>query len=196
MRTMASAIVTALATAALPLSAQSADRGFYAGLSAHYVDPENLPQYMGVYNEDDREIGFKVVAGYQFFEWLAVEAGYADLGSEAGDLAVACIPEEICGGHITQKSNAFSVSALGLWGVGPVDLFARAGLARWNAEATYIYGLDTILRRKDHGEKLTFGVGAGWRLGAVTLRLECEQQPVADRDFRIFSIGATWHFGD
>jgi hypothetical protein len=66
--------------------------------------------------------GYKVILGWRPLDWLAVEGNYVDLGS--GD-------DDVLGERVESEIDGLTLSAVGFLPVGPVDLFARAGIIDW-----------------------------------------------------------------
>ena len=179
MRTRLIAIL-ALAAAATTLPAQAADNGFYlggsVGQSGVHVDDPNL-------NYDADSTGFKLIAGWRFLDWLAVEGNYVDLGS--GN-------DKVAGEKIETDVNGVTLSAVGFLPVGPVDLFARVGLINWNAEAKIP---SAGFKTSDDGTDLAYGIGAQFRVWSLGVRAEYERFDVSDIDsVDMISLGVTWTF--
>jgi len=179
------ATLAALGTFALVVtapSAQAADNGFYlgAGLTQTKFDVDEI----GSGELDDNS--FKVIAGFRPLDWLAFEANYLDLGSDSsqGD---------------SFDTSAFTVSALGLWEIGIVDLYARVGVANWRADLE-VAGVGDF---DDDGWEPTYGVGVGVHFGSIGVRAEYEQFNAElfdevltglDTDVSTFSVSVTYTF--
>jgi opacity protein-like surface antigen len=174
----------ALAAASVSLPARAADNGFYLGGSVgqsgvHYDDSFEGQSL----NYDADSTGFKLIAGWRFLDWLAVEGDYVDLGS--GN-------DKIGGEKVETDVNGVTLSAVGFLPLGPVDLFARVGVINWNADAR-IPSLD--FKASDNGTDFAYGVGAQFRLGSLSLRAEYERFEVSDADtVDMTSLGVTWTF--
>ena len=89
MKRIAAASLIVLSTLASQAFAQQPQRGWYAGISAGQstadIDSASVLPVIGAtqsrVSTDDTDTGFKLYGGYRFNRHLAVEAGYADLGS-------------------------------------------------------------------------------------------------------------------
>lgn len=168
------ALVAALAFAGLPASA--ADNGIYLGGSVGQSALE-----IDDFDYDADATGYKLIAGWRFLDWLAVEANYVDFGS--GD-------DTVLGNKIETDADGFSLSAVGFLPVGPVDLFARVGMIDWSADLSSP-GFGSA---GDDGTDLTYGVGAQFRVWSLSLRAEYEKFDIEDVDVDMISVGVTWTF--
>lgn len=166
----------------------SADNGFYVGASSSDVsaDYEPNPGQFAHGPEDDGS-GFKLIAGLRPLDSLAIEANVVDLGDTHAALSVACITSP-CPSEISFDAQAVSVSAVGLLSLPFVDLFARAGVARWESERTI------FSTQKSEGTDPTYGAGAQLRFGSFALRLEYERFELADDAADTVSLGFTYTF--
>ena len=91
--TLGLAVLVAFATTA----AMAADSGWYGGLSigASKAEIEDerirnglLPRIVTSIEDDDSDLGFKLLAGRKFNRNFAVEAGYFNLGKSIGDRGI------------------------------------------------------------------------------------------------------------
>jgi len=166
--------VATLALASLP--AVAADNGIYLGGS---VGQSSLQ--VDDFNFDASATGYKLIAGWRFLDWLAVEGNYIDFGS--GD-------DTVEGNKIESDADGVSLSAVGFLPVGPVDLFARVGAGDWSADLSSP-GIDS---GGDDGTDLTYGIGAQFRVWSLSIRAEYEIFDVSDADLDMISVGVTWTF--
>jgi OOP family OmpA-OmpF porin len=178
-------MIAMAASAALSLAAAPAfavDNGIYLGASVGQSGVEVDESFEGEnFSFDADSTGFKVIAGWRFLDWLAVEGNYVDLGS--GD-------DTIAGTKVEADIDGLSVSAVGFLPVGPVDLFARVGAINWDAK---ISALGESV--SDDGTDLTYGVGAQFRVWSLSIRAEYEQFDVDAADtVDMISLGVTWTF--
>jgi hypothetical protein len=109
---------TALGLTALPTVA--ADNGIYLGGSIGQtgVQIDDL-------DYDADATSYKVIAGWRFLDWLAVEGNYIDFGSA---------DDRVSGTRLETDLSGVSLSAVGFLPAGPVDLFARVGAVDWSAD--------------------------------------------------------------
>ena len=103
-------------------SAVAADNGFYLGAA---VSQSQIDAFSS--NFDLKDTGYKVIAGFRPLDAFAVELNYMDLGS---DSATA--------GAIGFNAEATAIAGFGMLMLPLpfVDLYVKAGVARWDAEAS------------------------------------------------------------
>jgi len=169
-----------LALASLPASA--ADNGVYIGGSvgaAGVTFDDTVKGFDADY--DASSTGYKLIAGWRFLDWLAVEGNYVDLGS--GDDTVA-------GEKVETDVSGATLSVVGFVPIGPVDLFARVGAIDWDADVS-AEGIDL----SEGGTDLTYGIGAQFRVWSLGIRAEYEVFDIEDADtVDMISLGVTWTF--
>ena len=162
------------------LPALAADNGIYLGASVG----QSSVQYDDLdLDFDASATGFKVIAGWRFLDWLAVEGNYVDLGT--GD-------DQVQGQRFETDIDGISLSAVGFLPIGPVDLFARVGAIDWSADLS---APGTGFSGSDDGTDLTYGVGAQFRVWGLSLRAEYEIFDISDADtVDMISASVTWTF--
>jgi hypothetical protein len=179
---MRKAILFAAALLTLPvLPAVAADNGFYLGGSVGQANLKIDDLTGGALADDDfdaDDTAFKLIAGIRPLDWLAVEAAYVNFGEPKDDVA---------GFPLEADGDGISAFAVGFLAVGPVDLFAKAGLIAWDSK---IEGgvFD------DDGSDLAYGVGAQFRVLGLSIRAEYEKFEITDVDLDMISIGLTYTF--
>ena len=149
-----------------PLTAWAgAESGIYLGAG---VGDTNIKGNQGGDDFDFDSTGYKLVLGYNFgvvpLVDLAVEGAYVNLG------------EETSGGITVEQTswNGFGLAGLSF---GPFGIFAKTGLAAWDAE-TRVGGITT----SDSGTDPVYGIGARLQFGSLTARLEFERYDQSDFD--------------
>jgi OOP family OmpA-OmpF porin len=179
---IAASLAAALVLASLP--AVSADNGVYLGGSLGQSGISFDEAVDGINADFDANgLGYKLIAGWRFLDWLSVEANYVDLGSP---------DDTVQGEKIETDVSGFSLSAVGFLPVGPVDVFARVGAIDWSADVT---ARDLDIRGSDDGTDFTYGVGAQFRVWSLSLRAEYELYDISDADtVDLISVGVTWTF--
>jgi opacity protein-like surface antigen len=176
--------IMSIAAATLVVPAHAADNGIYVGGSVGQSGVHFDQRIDGTsIHYDANATGYKLIAGWRVLDWLAVEGDYVDLGSGS---------DKVAGEKINTDINAVTLSALGFLAVGPVDVFARVGAVNWNADVK-IPSLDA--KASDDGTDFTYGVGAQFRLGSLSLRAEYERFEVSDiNTVDLATLGVTWTF--
>ena len=171
-------ILAGLASAAalISLPAAAADNGIYLGASIGQSGLE-----IDELGYDASATGYKIIAGWRFLDWLAVEGNYVDFGSGA---------DRISGTKIETDADGLSLSAVGFLPVGPVDLFARVGAIDWSADLSS----PGFPNASDDGTDWTYGVGAQFRVWSLSIRAEYEMFDIDDADVDMISVGVTWTF--
>ena len=176
-----------LMTAAFGLAAPArADSGAYLGASLGQAEPDIE---FGDGDFDGDATAWKVFGGYNFdvtLVNLAVEGAYVDFGSPS---------DRFVGVPVELEADAFTGFGVVGLDLGIFGLFAKAGLAWWDAEARAA-GLGG---GSDSGTDPAYGVGARVTLGSVEIRAEYEYFDIEVRDTRssdlsMISLGAAWTF--
>lgn len=193
-------------------NADAAERGFYLGLaysnvSADYATPEavaypnggisgtDTPSYVtGDAVEPIGSNGIKGLVGYRVLDWLALEVDYLRLDGNSAPLELVCITQP-CPDRVDAESSSYSFSALGLWPIGKFDVFARAGVSRWDSKIS----LRTPDSRRFWSEDVTgtdakYGVGTQMHIDHVTARLEYEHLRFGGDAADTWSIGIAYRF--
>jgi len=155
MKFAAATVLGLLSLAAMAPVASAADNGFYLG--AGITDTKFDIDDVGNGNLDDNS--FKVIAGFRPLDWLAFEANYLDLGGESD-------------GGVKIDTQAITLSGLVLAEIGIVDLYARVGVANWDAEFS---SSQLNVSDSDNGWEPTYGVGVGVHFGSIGVRAEYER---------------------
>jgi opacity protein-like surface antigen len=170
-------LMAGLLLAAAPF-ANAADNGFYlgAGYSHSEFGLDNPAQAQPF---DDKDNGFKLIAGWRPLDNFGVEVNYIDHGN-------AVVPPGSCpaviGVTCTDPAHigaeTLSGFAVGYVDLPLVDLFAKAGLTSWKVDGHAGPGVSF------NDDDLDFAWGAGvqariWSLGA---RLEYENFSVLDNE--------------
>jgi hypothetical protein len=157
--------------------AQAADNGIYlgAGVSQAKVDYD-----VNNFKFDGSDTKYKIIVGVRPLDWLAFEANYVDFGVTETSVAKLDL----------KGVDAFAV---GLFEIGLVDLYAKAGLIRWNQSIDFasLGNLDT----SDTGTDAAYGAGIQVRLGSLSLRGEYERFAIGDgTNADLITLGLTWTF--
>jgi OOP family OmpA-OmpF porin len=183
-------LMVILVAAAVPASA--VENGFYIGgsIGGSSLEVRDVDDELGDLRFSDGDTAYKLFAGFRFLNFLAVEAGYVDLGDPSD------IVGEVEGSPIELQIGVkgWDAFAVGLLPIGPVDLFAKVGVVSWDADIRAAWA-DLTDSDSDSGNDAAYGIGVALRLGNVALRAEGEQFDIGDaEDVYLFSVGATFTF--
>ena len=167
------------ASAVAPVYAQ--DKGAYVGLSRGGSDDKAL---------DDRDSGFKVLGGYRFNKYTALEAAIVNLAYALGPADLA--------------KNGISVQGVAILPIGKrFELFAKAGFFAWDVtiedtSSCYLYlgGVVCDEREVDDGIDPAYAVGAQILFAERwNVRFEWERfVDVGDGDVDFRSLGVVHKF--
>lgn len=167
------AVAAALGLVAAPVMAEEA--GFYAGVGVGIfgveADDDDIDAALDdAFDEDDT--GFRVFGGWQFNQYLGVEAGYdagAGVDKTLGDITVNGVEADV-----DFDVSGFDVMLVGTLPIGDTFYgFAKAGVLFWDVEADIELREDdgeggvitTDLSGDDSGQDPAYGVGFGMNLG-------------------------------
>ena len=190
------------ATILFPLHESRADtRGWYVGAAFSDVSPTYAPRPItgpaGIALAGSLDPigshGYKVVGGYRALDWLALEADYLDLTSSSAHLNLVCVTQP-CPDRVRTESASASLSALALWPLGRFDLFARAGLSRWQSDLDVSSDGTRILSQHIRGTDEKLGAGAQLHVHKITARLEYEHLRFGRDSADTWSIGLAYDF--
>jgi hypothetical protein len=174
-----------MAALALGAGVVHADEGFFylgAGISKNKVsDITNSGAAFG----DLDKTSWKVLAGFRPISLFAVEADYLDLGSQTNTF--------VGGGNSHSDSKAFAGYAVGFLPI-PVpflDLYGKAGLARWKLDGTAASTVPpgNLFSFSNQGTEFAWGLGAQAHIGNIGGRLEYENFNIPNSSgAKVFSL--------
>lgn len=160
--------------------AAAADNGIYLGASigranvdVEAIESSGLPAF------DGNDMGYKIIAGVRPLDWLGAEISYVDFGTPDDESL-----------NIATDSKGVSAFAVGFAGLGPVDVFAKAGLINWDAKLT---SSGVRVGPDRDGTDFAYGAGVQVRLLSLGIRAEYERFEIED-GANMVSLGATWTF--
>lgn len=184
-RLLAGAAAALLACASLFNSADALADG-YLGASVGQAGVEldaGDPVQPLVFDEED--FAWKAYGGFSFDLAeldLGIEAGYVDLGGPSAD---------VLGSQVEVDADGFDAFAVLGVDLGPLGVFAKAGMIAWDASVT-VDGFDA---GSDDGTDPAYGIGARIGLGSLDLRVEYEMFDIEDADdITLLSAGLVWRF--
>ncbi|NOZ11600.1 MAG: porin family protein [Gammaproteobacteria bacterium] len=150
---------------------------------------------------DDSDRGFKVFAGYEFGDYIAIEGSYANLGTTRAELPATITT--------TAEVRTLNLGVVPRLPIGDrATIFAKAGISAWYADLTAESESLGLSESGDGaGTNTTFGVGASYRLNNnVSLRLDWDRYKIGEdvkvdgatvnvgSDIDLFSANIALHF--
>ncbi|MGH8226933.1 MAG: hypothetical protein ACREU3_03340 [Steroidobacteraceae bacterium] len=166
--------------------ATTSDTGIYIG--AGYVRAQ-VNNVFGTsnYRFDIDDNSWKAILGIRPLPFFAAEANYVDLGHQSRGLLGGAPP------YVHADARAFDLFAVGLLPLGAVDLFAKAGLARWELSGNFAG--NSLFALDQHGTNFAWGAGVQGHYGPIGLRLEYEHFQMPDTDgARLYSADVIFTF--
>lgn len=174
--------MTGVLAAGLCAGAQAEEhQGFYAGTGAglYYVDFDGI-------DFDESAPSLRVFGGYRLNEFVAFEAGYANLFKASGD---------VLGTDVDLDGSAWDVSVRPSLPLN--DAITAYGILGWNEydfDIKASAGGSSASGSGSDGD-LEYGVGAAWSVNDVwAVRGEWLLVDVSDADFGMVSVSATYNF--
>jgi hypothetical protein len=168
-------------------AAHAVDHGVYLGAGVSQVKLDNVGKDFDTGNLNDFKLddtSWKLIGGFRALDNFAAELNYFDLGDES---------KTVGGQSFRADGKAYGAFAVGLYPIGPIDLFAKAGLVRWESNAVAAGPLG--FRFDDKGTEFGWGAGAQARLGSLGGRLEYEHFDVDHTDgVEALSLSVFWTF--
>jgi OOP family OmpA-OmpF porin len=171
----------AFAGGAYAQDSAEAVKGFYIGGAAGQA---RFDDDFEIDDLDREDTSWKAIAGWRFADQFALEASYIDFGDSTAPAALGLTP-------FAQEAKAFSLQAVGYIPIPYVDLFAKVGAARIDAEG----GGGALARVNDKSTNFAYGWGVQWRWQSLAVRAEYERfdtDLIGDLD--LASVGVTYTF--
>jgi hypothetical protein len=189
-RVLRSALVGAalvvMVLAAVPASAKN---GFYVGGSFGQTSLKINDLDFDGFDFSASDTSYKIIAGYRFMGFLAVEGSYVDFGRLSDSPPGTGDPVSV-----RADLKGLDAFAMGMLPLGIADIFAKVGVVSWDADIQSAIG-DIIHFTTDNGTDMVFGIGAQVRFKGLAVRGEVEYFAIADADsVYLISIGATFTF--
>ena len=155
-------------------SAFAVERGLYVGASLGHSE-SGLRE--GSVNYSDRNLGYKVIAGFRPLKLIAVEVNYVDLGSTRST-------------GVEAKTRALDGFVLGFLPLPVVDIYGKVGLVNWKTNSS-----SPGFSVSRNGSDFAYGAGVQLHYGAVAARLEFEGFDVQQASTpTLLSLGVTYTF--
>ena len=203
--------LVALTAVAAPF-AMADDSGLYVGgnigQSRATIDEERITNSLtGAgftttgFEDDNRDLGYKLFGGYQFNKYFALEAGYFDLGKF--DFTATGLPPGTLSGNI--KIKGVNLDAVGILPITEkFSAFGRVGANYAKVEDSFVgSGSLTALNpnptKRDTNYKLGLGLQYAFN-DALAMRVEAERYRIDDAvgndgDIDLISAGLVFRFG-
>jgi hypothetical protein len=170
-----------LAPAALAQGPDEAVKGFYIGGAAGQA---RFDDNFNIDDLDREDTSWKAIAGWRFADQFALEASYIDFGDSTAPSQLGLTP-------FAQSAKAYTLEAVGYIPIPYVDLFAKVGAARMDAEG----GGGALARVNDKATNFAYGWGAQYRWRSLAIRAEYERfdtDLIGDLD--LVTLGVTYTF--
>jgi len=184
-------VVCAVAVLILAAGPVSAKNGFYVGGSFGQttlkINDLNLNLEEFDYKADSTS--YKIILGYRFMGFLAVEGSHIDFGKLSDSL-------DTTEGNVRVENDlkGFDAFAMGMLPLGIADIFAKVGFVSWDSDIRAAFG-EIIELDTRSGTDLVYGMGAQVRFKGLAVRAELEYFDIADADsVYLISLGATFTF--
>lgn len=152
---------------------------------------------------DDEDTGFKIFAGHNLNDSMAIEVHYADLGEatlsgNSGDtFSIEGSAFVFTANNARIAVAATSIGAAGIYKLATnssVVPFAKLGLHRWEIDTT-VSGASSVATVSDDGVDIFFGLGADISITeSMSIRAEYESYDVDGDDVDNISIGLIAHY--
>ena len=132
---------------------------------------------------DDDDDASRIFAGWRFNRFFALQLDYLDLGQS--NQAINLL-------NVSADTTALTPSLVGTLPLGPVELFAKAGIAFYDLEISL--DDDVVFDESDHDG--VYGAGVGFTLiDRLSLRLEYEVYEIGEFDeSNALWVTAHWRF--
>lgn len=184
---LSTALTAVLGLLAFP--AVAADNGFYLGGSVGQTQLEidELGEDIDSADFSGDDMAYKVFAGLRFLTFLGIEGSYRDFGAPEDEVSAL-------EGTVTADLTGYDVAAVGFLPLGIADIFAKAGMAAWDAELNLDAG-DLSASVTDDGEDPFYGLGFQLRFKSFAVRAEVEYFDVEGVDgLYMYSLGGSYTF--
>jgi OOP family OmpA-OmpF porin len=182
-------LTTMLLTAAFAANSQvQDDEGYYAGISANWVNADFKDRSDTDF--DDSDAAFGIRGGYMFSDMLGVEIGYMDFGDfEATD--------DDANDTIDLNADAFTLAAVFNWSVAEyIDLYGKLGVYNVNANRTSTIAGNVLEDDDDTSAYGTLGIEYDFGDWDVFAEISIADTDINDLNMDIISVGVKYQFGN
>jgi hypothetical protein len=190
-RTRGVLVVGALVVALAAAGPASAKNGFYVGGSFGQTSLKvnDLELNLNSFDYKADTTSYKIIAGYRFMGFLAVEGSYVSFGTFKDGTQGEGDPVTL-----ETKLKGIDAFALGMLPLGIADIFVKVGVVSWDADITRAIGEITNFG-SNSGTDMVYGLGAQVRFKGLAVRGEVEYFDIPEADsIYLISLGATFTF--
>ena len=168
-------------------AATAADTGLYVGAGYVRAQINNVFGTTGYgFKIDDN--AWKAIVGFRPVPPFAIEANYVNLGHQS---------QRLLGGSPSGHADAraFDIFGVGLLPLGPIDIYGKAGGARWTLSGNVQGPNSTLFALDRSGTSFVWGAGIQAHWGPLGARLEYEHfhMPYTD-GARLYTAAVTFTF--
>jgi len=164
---------------------------------------------------DDSDTAYSVGFGYEFNKYIAVEAGWLDIGKTSAS-ASGTLTGTLYGKPYTATGTLTGEAETDGFYLGPIvslpitekfKAYAKIGVYFWDTDIeasasgtiTYdgtIYAGNAKVQQSESGEDLYFGIGASYDIiNNFTVRADWTRYEVMNDDVDVFAVGVVFKFG-
>jgi hypothetical protein len=167
-----------------------ADNGPYVGIGATQVELDDISgEDLHLHNSIPKLIG-----GFRFADFFGVEVNYANLGAQDATL-LGTNALGFIHGFAHADASQFSTYAMGYLPLPFADLFAKAGLMRWQLASNAEIGGTSLYSINSNGVAFAWGLGGQVTFGPFAPRLEWEHSNVPyTGGLNMWTLGLTFTF--
>lgn len=177
------AIVATTILALTPMTA-TADRGFYFGGS---IGSASLSDDFDGFDVDTNSTSFRLIAGWQFNDYLSLEGGYHNFGDFEQSFDIGGNPVDL-----SLKADGFTLGATGTIPLGEkFALFGRAGAFFWDGDAE----INNVSQSRPEDTNPYLGGGAKYAISdSLSVLGDWTRYELEDTQSDVISIGLTFRF--
>ncbi len=178
-------LATFILTLLLPLSAY-ADSGFFAGAS---IGSAGLNEDFDGLNIDTDATAFRIVGGWRFNEYFALEAGYHDFGDFEQQIDVNGTPV-----IASLSADGFTFAAAGILPVSErFSLTGRLCMFFWNGNAE----IKSVSLASPEDSNFFFGAGVSYSLtDSFAFTGDFTRYDLEEAQSNVYSMGFLYSFGN
>ncbi|MGD2119250.1 MAG: outer membrane beta-barrel protein [Chromatiales bacterium] len=184
---------------AVSATSQAADNQWYVGIGGGWTDTDTgISSLTGTASLDEEDTGYKIFAGYNFNENIALEGFYVDLGEATltgnnGDTFVlggTTYAFTVNNARVSSEGTAFGVGGKFTYPFNETfNVFGKLGLAFWDIDGTVSGSGLATSSVDDDGTDAYFGVGAGLKFAdSWEVRAEAERYDFGGDDVDFVSL--------